>query len=389
MLECIPFDGLMQRHHHLARRLSKYLPVVYVESTPSRLKFLIEGRPFDRATSRFKEGLREAGENLYVYKAPPYFPRSRGYVRAMKASAERVAAHLKPLLPKDRRVILWIFSPYGLHSVGMYDEILSVFDCFDAFGEFPGERQYRTEIIEAMNELAGRADLVVTTTDELRDRLVEFNPHTFVVQNGCEPEHFASGGVVPIPEKRILDIESLPKPIIGYMGDIAPWVDLKHLFLAAERHPEWSIVLLGPWKREKPSMSGFSNVHAPGGVSYEELPYYARMFDVGTIPFALNDLTRVVNPLKLYEYFAMGKPVVATPLPEVARHEELVYLAGGPDEFVALTEIALREEPSSPARERRIKIARENSWESRVERIRTLLKDALNRKQGREEIASK
>ena len=164
------------------------------------------------------------------------------------------------------------------------------------------------------------------------------------------------------------------------MGDIAPWLDLESMIAVAERHPEWSIVMLGTWKREKSLIEDIPNIHAPGRIDYEELPHYARSFDVGTIPFELTDLTRVVNPLKLYEYFAMGIPVVATPIPEVARHEDYVYLASGPDEFVSLAEVATREPSDAPVRTRRRELARQNSWESRGLRIKELLEMNLERK---------
>jgi glycosyltransferase involved in cell wall biosynthesis len=156
------------------------------------------------------------------------------------------------------------------------------------------------------------------------------------------------------------------------MGDIAPWMDFDCILETAERHDDWSIVLFGTWKRDE-SPPDIPNIHCPGRVPYEVLPYYARFFDVGTIPFKLTELTRVVNPLKLYEYFAMGTPVLATSIPDVAHHEDLVYIAGSPAEFAALAEKAAREPVESSARTRRVEIARKNSWDIRGETIKNLL----------------
>jgi glycosyltransferase involved in cell wall biosynthesis len=366
MLEAIPYRGLMQRHQHLAREFAYFLPVIYVEATPSRLRRLLDGHPFDPDLVAYKYGLQDLGNNISLYKAPPCAPRGAQYRRSIELTSRTTAKYLKPLLPSNRPVILWLFSPSAMPSIGLYNEALSVFDCFDAFGEFPNEARHKNEVLQALEETSKKADLVLATSDDLKDRLTAFNPHTMLVKNGCEPYHFASGGQIPSRDKLILDFDSLPKPVIGYMGDIAPWVDLDSLTLAAERHPEWSFVILGTWKRPKHHILDLPNVHSPGSVSYDELPYYARRFNVGTIPFVLTDLTRAVNPLKLYEYFSLGLPVVATALPEVVRQGDLVYISHNQDEFVNLLESAVREKPDSSLRPRRIALAKDNSWKSRA-----------------------
>ncbi len=377
MLEAIPFHGLMQRHQHMARELSRYMPVVYVEETPSMLKRFLEWRPFDPLLWAYKRGLQDIGENLKLFKAPPCVPRSTGYRRSLEATVRRTARSLKPLLPPDRPVILWLCSPSALGAPGLYGEVLSVLDCYDAFGEFPGEEKFRDEIIAAMNELAGKVDLALATNNELQERLAEHNENTAIVKNGCDAEHFVGGGREPSEESRILDMDALPRPIIGYMGDIAPWLDIESLELAARRHPDWSVVLLGTWKRGDTLSKDLPNIHAPGRVPYDELPHYARRFDVGTVPFELTELTRVVNPLKLYEYFALGMPVVATALPEVSHHEDLVYIGRSPDEFVALLELAVKEKSDAPVRRRREEVARENSWRARGEAVKALFEGML------------
>jgi glycosyltransferase involved in cell wall biosynthesis len=266
-------------------------------------------------------------------------------------------------------------SPSAAPALGLYNEKFTLFDCFDAWGEFPGEEKYREGIEDALNRAGTKVDIILTTAPELQQKLSHLNQNTFLIRNGCDPDHYNNPGIIPSGGDRLYDPDDLPRPVIGYMGDIAPWLELDHIYNAAERHPDWSFVMLGTWKRDDKLPSSLPNILAPGRVNYDELPFYVRGFDVGTIPFALNELTRVVNPLKLYEYFSLGMPVVSTPIPEVARNEDLVYLAGTPDEFVMLLEVAVKEPADKEVRGKRIAVARENSWNSRAREIIKLISE--------------
>ena len=111
-----------------------------------------------------------------------------------------------------------------------------------------------------------------------------------------------------------------------------------------------------------------------GQKPYEALPAYCRAFDVGLIPFRIDELTVRANPLKLREYLAAGLPVVSTDLPEVRKYAGLVRLAAGPDGFIAAIEAALADR-SEPANRARVAAMQSESWEARVEQISELLED--------------
>lgn len=378
MLEAIPYRGLMQRHQHLARELSRYLPVIYCEETPSRIRHIFNGRPFDPALSGYKKGLVKVGEGIYVFKAPPCVPRWMGYRRSSEETSKRTAASLKPLLPGDKKVILWLSSPYAVAAIGLYDEIISIFDCFDAFGEFPGEERYRKEIVKAVHEISHRVDVTLATSEELKRKLKPGSKRVEVIKNACDFAHFANKVIEP--EVKLLNIENINYPLIGYMGDVAPWLDVEVLKSAAMKNPNWSFLILGTWKVNKNIISHLKNVYAPGWVSYDDLPYYARKFNIGLIPFKLTELTRVVNPLKLYEYFALGIPVVASNMPEISQYEDIVYIYGTSNDFSDAIIQALEEPFDSPKREQRRDVAKKNSWENRARDIVTILEDVIENK---------
>ena len=116
---------------------------------------------------------------------------------------------------------------------------------------------------------------------------------------------------------------------------------------------------------------------------YSSLPGYLRVFDVATIPFRLEPITMATSPLKLYEYFAGGRPVITSALPECIAHPE-VHAAGSADEFAAALDIA-RGAGGDPAVRARLRVvAAANSWRERVRQI----EDALALRAPRAEAAS-
>ncbi|MCB0250929.1 MAG: glycosyltransferase, partial [Anaerolineae bacterium] len=99
--------------------------------------------------------------------------------------------------------------------------------------------------------------------------------------------------------------------------------------------------------------------------------------DVCLIPYRLNEQTRHVNPLKVYEYLAGGKPVVATPLPELAQFGNTVRLAGDAAGFIAAVEASLPETADPLAQATRRAVAAANTWDLRVARMIELVDSAL------------
>jgi len=142
-------------------------------------------------------------------------------------------------------------------------------------------------------------------------------------------------------------MQGIPHPILGFFGLIRDWVDLDLLAEVAKRRPRWHIVLIGDADSgvNLATYRDVPNMHFLGRRPYASLPAYCKCFDVGLIPFKINDLTKAVNPIKLREYLAAGLPVVSTPLPEVAAFNGHVHAAGSADTFLAETEECLESAP--------------------------------------------
>ena len=167
-----------------------------------------------------------------------------------------------------------------------------------------------------------------------------------------------------------------PRPLLGFFGLLAPWVDTGLLQETAKAFPDASLILIGPaWSQSTPP-SEPANLHWLGPRSYAELPRLAAHFDVGLVPFRQDRLTAYVNPLKVLEYMALGLPIVSTPLPDLDAFGDLILQASGPAQFVTQIRRAL-EDRSVARRQARFTRAALESWEARAavidERVSALL----------------
>ena len=152
---------------------------------------------------------------------------------------------------------------------------------------------------------------------------------------------------------------------------IAPWFNFDYVEQLARSHPDWQVALVGPVilgvEDAVKRLTDLPNVSLGDAVAYEDVPGVLKTFTVGLIPFRYDALTRGVNPNKMYEYLAMGVPVVATRFsPEVQQYPGLVTAAVDADEFLLACDefVALASDPSrfDVFRSEAYSVAGENDW---------------------------
>ena len=117
------------------------------------------------------------------------------------------------------------------------------------------------------------------------------------------------------------------KPIIGYYGSLAKWVDFDLIKKLAEKRPGYEIVLIGMIYDDtiqKQELDRYKNIHYLGPKDYSILPEYAVWFDVATIPFVLNEITESTSPIKIFEYMALGTPIVTTDMRECRKYKSIL-----------------------------------------------------------------
>ena len=218
---------------------------------------------------------------------------------------------------------------------------------------------------------------VVTTADKLYQEAKELRGENklALVTNGVQYEHFANIDCKKIPDK-MKNIVNSKKKIIGYFGALASWFDYDLIKeLAEEFKDDYEIVLIGIDYDQSLGKSGIlklDNVHYLGTVNYNELPTYSKFFNVSIIPFMVNEITEATSPVKLFEYMALGKPIVTTALPECRKYESPL-VSDSHEDFINNIKKAAELENSKEYIELLRKEGNQNTWRQKAKDIKELI----------------
>lgn len=358
---------------HIARLLARGNRVLFVDMPRSFFRFL---KMPDPLSSEAWQGdrLQEVLPNLYLYHPPHCFlPVGRLPFPVASRSLKLNGLLLADLVKKQmkrldmREVLFWNFSPIHGGAAPFIERRLSIHDICDEWANYLRAASGR-RLVEWMDRrLTAAADIVFVFSQHMKTRRNGLCPETHVVLPAGDVEHYSKAcspeTVTPG------DLASLPRPVIGAICVIdSARFDPALLVRMAQLRPNWTVAVLGPVRQgvDLSALRGYPNVRIMDNRPLELMPAYLKGFDVAIVPYALNDATRGIYPMKLQEYLAAGKPVVSPRLPECAGLRDVVYFSDSHDEFTANIERALQEDSPERAAARR-EVARQNSWEHRIE----------------------
>lgn len=368
----IDWNSTWQRPQQLASRLAKHGQVLYINPFGLRKAEIkdirrLAGRAAFRLTHRTANATNQP---LAIYTPMLYFP----FPDSRTASILNVRLLLnfvRVWMERHHifRPIIWAGTPSSLilKAVASLSPRALVYDCLDNFACF---HEGQSSIASVERQLASQARVVFATARELYDRMSQINPHTILLPNAADFQHFAQARrPLILPD----DMAGIRKPVLGYVGEIAHWFDFELVHDLALKNPNWSIVLIGQtYGQAAQHLFELPNIYYLGRKDYEKLPAYLSQFDVCLLPFKINALTSAVNPVKLYEYLAAGKPVVSTPLNEVAQHGETVFIADRSNWADAVAQ-ALKTARDETQITRRQSVAEGNTWDHRIKDVLRIL----------------
>ena len=273
----------------------------------------------------------------------------------------------------ERRTIFWV-CPNKFDFPMIADRFkpdLVVSDVIDDQREWPSSPRYREALHGNYEEILARSHLTFANCLSVFEAMKEFTDNVHLIPNACELlEEEARNWEKPVELTRIKG------PVVGYVGNLdITRIDLGLLVRVASERPDWNLVFIGSMhkSREIRKLDKFSNVHFLGVRVYEEALRFIRHFDVAMIPHLDNDLTRNMNPLKLYVYFSLHVPVVSTPVANIGDFRELVQVGATPEEFIERIGYCLDNNPVAGNLDRVRSLLQANSWNERTTRILKLV----------------
>jgi glycosyltransferase involved in cell wall biosynthesis len=324
------WDFVWQRPQHVLSRLSREMPVLFVEEPAGDAsKDMLELRLDGRVTIA----------RAHLHDMP-----ARSYCN--DAVNKRVASLLEPLLTDDEDLVTWYYTPM---AIGAFPEsitpVLTVYDAMDDLASF---RNAPPEMRAQEARMLEMADIVFTGGPTLYRQRQHRHPRVYCFPSGVDRAHFASPGLASSASRAL---SQMRRPVIGFYGVIDERMDMDLVARIADLRPDWNFVLVGPLaKIRAEDLPSRTNIRRYGMQAYESLPAILARFDVAMMPFALNEATRAISPTKTLEFLAGGKPVVSTPVADVIElYGAATSIAGTPDDFVAAIDEILAWSPEDRA----------------------------------------
>jgi hypothetical protein len=344
------WDGVPARQRYLMEQMSRRLPIIFLEDTEDR---------------RWRVTWKDVQNNVTVGRGlMPMLVRFelRGWKWAQRLWCWR---HLGWVRKKYRRIILWEAENW-LRGFRFLPRDRFIFDCIDpSFSDNPARRAAFDRRDE---EMCQNADLVFASADSLADKCRKHNHNVVLLNNACAPEEY---------KPALLESARKPawwpkseKPVAAYLGTLDARFDFAAVETACKSNSAIQFILAGTIHTQMESrvreLAAMENVICPGRISVEDGRYLLSHCQISLIPFVPGEMNDAVNPVKMYAYALLGKPMVGTAVRELRTRPEIAFTAQTPAEFAKLVADAMAGRISiSPNKLN--SFALQNTWEARAD----------------------
>jgi hypothetical protein len=358
------------------RRLSKDYNILFINSLGMRIPSLKEDKhafkKIFRKLRSISRCLRKVDNRMHVF-SPISAPFSSRPGRRLNAYCVLVQVKIVSFLLGFKQPVIYIGCPPALEVVRLMGKRRSmIYERTDLYEEMPGAA--KSCIASLDRQLTDSADLVLYVDAAIYKDAVKENPKSLLIGHGVDFPFFADADKSQfIPE----DIAQIPKPIIGYFGDICDKTfDFDLMEQLAAGLPNMSFVLIGPLSSNVDCLKKYKNVYILGQKPYGEIPHYGKVFDVSILPWTKNRWVIHSYPVKIKEYLAMGNPFVSVDIPAVEDFKDVIYIAKDNQDFISKV-CQAAEDKDIRNRQRRKESVKNETWDDKVRQITDFLgKDA-------------
>jgi len=261
-------------------------------------------------------------------------------------------------------IVVTAYNPmYGLPMIGQLNEFLNIYYCYDGMDT----QRHKSRIYTIEQKFCKQVDGIITTSDYLNAEKKQLNPQSYVVKNGVDFKLF-----VPHAKKTVSSNSSLKK--VGYIGTLDFRFDIDIMEYAVKELPnvifEFTGYLLNHSIQDR--LSKYKNVAFFKSVKAHEVPKLLSKYDLGIIPYKMDEVNKNIYPLKINEYLAVGVPVVMTAFANLTDFKLLVKSAETKELFKSYIESELQNDTEDLIK-KRIEFAQQNSWEARANEFGTVV----------------
>jgi glycosyltransferase involved in cell wall biosynthesis len=372
---CNDWDADPLSKKHIMKRLAARNRILWINSIGNRrpTASVSDFRRIVKKLRDFFHGCKSVAHNIHVFSPLALPLPGNALARRLNRTWMKLQIAWVCRGLGFRDPIIYTFVPWSADFAGHLGEKMVIYHITDEFTEFTGTD--KSAILDMEQRLIDKSDAVIVSAERLGQKAQSRGVESFLITHGVDVAHFrkACDPLTVIPA----DIVDLPKPVVGFVGLIEDWVDLRLIRFLAQARPAWSFVLIGKMVTSDAPVRDLPNIHVLGRKEYQELPGYCKAFDVALLPFVINELTLAANPLKLREYLAAGLPVVASAIPEAERLDGLLSIAHSDAEFLQkIDDLLATDADDVPAARRRISASMDTeTWDRKVEDISRIIEN--------------
>ena len=368
------WDEIWRRNQFLCAGLAKRFPTT---------KILFTGLPID-VSHGFRRGKMPVAGTQTITPVPDYpniflahplklVPNSLMVGRKLNEAMMRSYVRQAMQSIGIKAPILWLNPHSAVHMVNQMHECAVIYDITDDWASLAQSKTLRELTIAQDKALCSCANTVIVCSQQLFDLKRNLASNLHLVPNGVDVDHYRKvlDGFGSLPG----DAATWPKPILGYTGTLhAERLDLDLIEAVARGLPHGTIVFMGPnFLREADlsRLTKFKNIVIKDAVPYQCLPDYMRAFDMCIVPHQITPFTESLNPIKLWEYLAAGKPIISTNVAGFRDYSQHIRIVTNAEDFLGAVQDLLHETPDTQ-RSRQV-AASGHSWTSRVDTVASII----------------